>query len=141
MRISFKVPGVPQGKGRPRFVRATGQTYTPPETKQYEKKVQESFLSSRSAGDGRDAIESAFSAFIVAYFPIPKATPKKTRAVWGEEHTPFLHKPDADNIAKIILDSLNGLLYKDDSLVADMTVLKRYSENPRVEVEIETIEG
>jgi len=45
-------------------------------------------------------------------------------------------KPDADNIAKIILDGCNGILYKDDSQIVKLISEKKYSENPRVEVEI-----
>ena len=33
-----------------------------------------------------------------------------------------------DNIAKIILDSLNGIAYKDDSQIIELTVLKMYTE-------------
>jgi len=44
------------------------------------------------------------------------------------------NKPDLDNIAKIILDSLNGIAYKDDSQVVSLTVIKHYSDNPCVVV-------
>ncbi len=44
--------------------------------------------------------------------------------------------PDADNIAKSVLDALNKVAYKDDSCVVDLIVEKWYSENPRVEVYI-----
>ena len=33
-----------------------------------------------------------------------------------------IKRPDTDNIAKIVLDSLNGLAYKDDSAVVDLVV-------------------
>ena len=45
-------------------------------------------------------------------------------------------KPDCDNIAKIVLDALNGIAYHDDAQVAELTVIKTYSRAPRVLVEI-----
>ena len=48
-------------------------------------------------------------------------------------------KPDADNIAKAILDALNGLAYYDDAQVVHLEVQKRYSNEPRAEVFINDI--
>ncbi|XZN30187.1 RusA family crossover junction endodeoxyribonuclease [Clostridium perfringens] len=46
-------------------------------------------------------------------------------------------KPDVDNIAKIILDSLNGVAYKDDSQIVDLRIIKSYTEETeRVEFEL-----
>jgi Holliday junction resolvase RusA-like endonuclease len=47
-----------------------------------------------------------------------------------------IKKPDLDNIAKIIADSLNGVAYRDDSQIVESSVAKFYSDFPRVEVEI-----
>ncbi|WP_423739149.1 RusA family crossover junction endodeoxyribonuclease [Clostridium sporogenes] len=46
-------------------------------------------------------------------------------------------KPDVDNIAKVILDSLNGLAYKDDKQIVTCGISKWYGEDPRVEVILE----
>jgi Holliday junction resolvase RusA-like endonuclease len=45
-------------------------------------------------------------------------------------------KPDYDNLEKFYLDCLNGIIWADDSLVIDAEAHKRYSEEPRVEIEI-----
>lgn len=45
-------------------------------------------------------------------------------------------KPDADNIAKIVLDALNGVAYTDDTQVVNLSVQKRYGEVAEVKVEI-----
>lgn len=37
--VVFTIPGEPCGKGRPRFVRQTGRTYTPEKTARYENLV------------------------------------------------------------------------------------------------------
>ena len=49
-------------------------------------------------------------------------------------------KPDCDNIAKIVLDALNKIAYKDDSQVIELSVKKLYSEVAKVSVHIEEIE-
>ena len=51
----------------------------------------------------------------------------------------YTKKPDADNIAKIILDSLNGLAYKDDSQVSALMVLKDYGTENKIIVELEEV--
>ena len=48
----------------------------------------------------------------------------------------YLHKPDSDNIAKAILDSLNEIVYKDDNQVADLLVIKKYGQEDKVKIEI-----
>lgn len=48
-------------------------------------------------------------------------------------------KPDTDNIAKSILDSLNGIAYLDDKQVIRLTVEKWYAEVPSVSVKIKEV--
>lgn len=42
-------------------------------------------------------------------------------------------KPDADNIAKSILDSLNNIAFTDDSHVIELSVRKLYGTFPHVD--------
>ena len=77
---------------------------------------------------------------IYAYYKIPKSTSKKKRAEMLEGRIFPTIKPDADNVAKIILDALNGVVYEDDKQVVGLLTLKRYSEEPRVEVIINEVE-
>ena len=48
-------------------------------------------------------------------------------------------KPDTDNIAKSILDSLNGIAYLDDKQVIKLVVEKYYAEVPSVSIEIKEV--
>jgi Holliday junction resolvase RusA-like endonuclease len=50
------------------------------------------------------------------------------------ERVYYNHKPDLDNLAKIILDSLNGIAFDDDRQVVRLEVSKFYSDRPRAEV-------
>ena len=50
-------------------------------------------------------------------------------------------KPDADNIAKVVLDALNGVAYEDDKQVVRVTISKVYSfEKEGLEIEIGVVE-
>ena len=131
MTITFVVPGAPQGKARPRVTRA-GHAYTPEKTKAYETVVRKCYLQDvgmRHFPDG-----AAIKAHISASFPVPKGTNKKDRQAMLDGKIQPTKKPDADNIAKIILDALNGYAYKDDACVVRLTVSKHYGEEADVMV-------
>ena len=49
-------------------------------------------------------------------------------------------KPDSDNIIKIVLDGLNKVAYYDDAQICKLSFEKRYSQTPRVEVKIKSLE-
>lgn len=47
------------------------------------------------------------------------------------------YRADVDNLAKLILDALNGVIYADDSQVISLEVAKRpAAENPETRVEV-----
>jgi len=48
-----------------------------------------------------------------------------------------VYTPDTDNLAKFIMDALNGVYYKDDSQVYSLEVLKRYGEEDSVRVQLD----
>lgn len=131
--IKFIVHGKPTGKGRPRFVSREKyvQTYTPEATRKYEKLVQMEYL---MVAD-KNTSENAVRMEIKAIFEPPKSISKKKRdELIGK---PYLHKPDGDNIIKIICDALNGIAYKDDKQIYLVAISKVYGEESMVEVEIE----
>ncbi len=65
-------------------------------------------------------------------YEIPKSYSKKKKKKLMNQGYP--HKPDVDNIAKAILDSLNGIAYKDDAQVTCATIFKKYAEEDFVSV-------
>lgn len=122
--ISFTVPGTPQGKARPRVVRSASggsHIYTPDKTVAYEELVR---LKCREACSC--PLTGPLSAEIEAIFPIPKSTSKKARQLMEYGQVRPTKKPDADNIAKIILDAINGIAYEDDAHVVRLSVVKDY---------------
>lgn len=67
----------------------------------------------------------------IFYFRIPAtAKNKKTHKSEGNYH---FYKPDASNLVKFVEDAANGILFKDDCLIAHINAEKRYSAQPRTE--------
>ena len=132
MVIQFTVPGEPKGKGRPRLGRS-GHAYTPHDTAQYENLVKVCFT---EAVPDYQAMDCEVWVDIVAFYKIPKSVSKKKALDMAMGFIRPMKKPDLDNIAKIICDSLNGIAYGDDSQVTKLTVRKYYAAEPRVEVKI-----
>lgn len=135
MRIEFNVAGKVQAKQRPRF---NGKfAYTPKETIAYENWVKTCYLNKYR---GQKPLEKPLKVKIIAYYDIPKSTSKKKQQqMLNGEIYPTV-KPDTDNIAKGILDSLNGIAYLDDKQVVKLEVEKYYSNNGYVAVMIEEME-
>lgn len=132
--MELEILGRPQGKGRPRLGKYS--TYTPKKTHEYEELVKICF-SNKYNVDKRPT-DKPLKCKIRAYFKIPTSysKPEKNKLI-GQ---PYPHKPDCDNIAKIILDSLNGLAYIDDNQIVDLKVEKWYTtDEEKVLLEIEEI--
>lgn len=134
--IEFEVPGKPQGKGRPRFARmgAYVKTYTPAETESYENLIKLS-----CAAVCKNPLPGPLRIVIMAYYPIANSwSNKKKNSALNHQIRPTV-KPDYDNVAKVVCDSLNGIAYKDDTQIVEAHAFKYYSERPRLEVQINEI--
>ena len=134
-KIEFFVPGTPVGKGRPRAARrgAGLVMFTPGKTADYEALV------AATAGNAMRAhqlLDGPLEAVLDVRFPVPVSWSKarRARALAGAEwHT---SKPDADNVAKAILDACNGVVFRDDAQVVVLIATKAFSEEPGVRVVI-----
>jgi Holliday junction resolvase RusA-like endonuclease len=90
----------------------------------------------------RCALTAAMAAIVAplavlrAIFPVPASWSERKRqqAITGDIKPG--KKPDLDNIAKAWNDALNGVAYRDDSLICQMTLDKRYGPQPLVVVTI-----
>lgn len=143
MNICFTVPGEPRGKARPRVTRfknGRSHSYTPKPTKDYEELVKIQYR--QAAADKRFADDTPLRMLVLAYFSIPKSTPKKKRQAILDKLIWPIKKPDYDNIAKIVSDALNGIAYRDDSQIVDGHCIKLYTPcAPYVEVNIGEFQG
>ena len=77
--------------------------------------------------------EGAVRVAIRTFRTLPKSTPKRV------ESAPDTIIPDADNIAKAVLDALNGVAFADDSDVVELLVEKapRTRTEERMEITVE----
>lgn len=133
--IKFEILGQPMAKQRPRVTRS-GIAYTPSKTVNYEALVKYTY---QSLYWNREPILGHIEAHITAVFPVTKSYSKKKTAELLAGHNNYDKKPDCDNLAKIILDALNGIAYKDDSQVTHLCVSKEYGIQPKVIVELKEI--
>lgn len=134
--IQFEILGQPIAKQRPRVTRS-GIAYTPSKTVNYEAVVR---LTYQSKYPRQEPILGRIEATIKAVFPIPKSYSKKKTEELLNGNYNYDKKPDCDNLAKIILDSLNGIAYKDDSQITVLHIAKEYGTQPKVIVMLKELE-
>lgn len=138
MKIEFTVPGEPRGKGRPRFTKS-GCVYTDAKTEEYERQVKIRYAMQYNTFSFEKNVPLKLQ--ITAYFAIPKSASVNRRNKMKSNEILPTKRPDADNIEKIIMDSLNKLAYYDDAQIIEVVVKKYYGDNPCVSVLIEDIEN
>jgi Holliday junction resolvase RusA-like endonuclease len=128
--IQIELAGVPVGKGRPRFVRATGRAYTPDKTRRYESDLR---LAAQDAMVGRDPLDGPVGVSIFAYMPVPESWSRKKRDQALLSIIRPVTKPDADNLLKAC-DALNGVVFRDDKQIVSAHIVKEYSAKPRLTI-------
>ena len=119
-----------RGKARPRFTRR-GIAYKDARDEAYEEAIVWAY---RAAGGRETGWTGEVSVTIRTNRKLPKSTRKSV------ESEPDTHKPDADNIAKSVLDALNGIAWKDDAQITKLVIWKlprARREKELLEVEIE----
>lgn len=150
MKIVFTITGNPFGKQRPYIVRGRNgmRGIKRKESILHENVAREAW---HQIYNGKKENDWDISIKIQAFYVIPKSWPKwkKQAALFGylrpNKKGPL--KPDVDNVAKWIMDSLNPAkighktvegtgVYRDDGQVVDLSFSSFYSDNPRTEVTI-----
>lgn len=118
--------GTPIGKARPRFGRTKSGnvvTFTPQKTRNFERDLR---ALAQVAMTGKTVLEGAVRVSVKVYFA------HKTKTGW------HVSRPDLDNIIKAVLDSLNGIVFDDDSAVCELLATKEYGEE-RIEVQVTNV--
>lgn len=110
------IPGRPVPKGRPRFGR-NGQVYTPKKTREYEELV---------GWYAKQCMTEPLEGNVMLHI---KTYVKNNVS------------PDLDNIAKAIMDGLNGVAYRDDRQVVCLSVQRIKGREERVEILLEEAEA
>ena len=137
--IRIVVDGAPVAKGRGRVGRMGNgavRVFTPAKTRTYEDVLR---YAAGQAMQGRDPFDQALSVAVVAYLPIPASFSRKKREAALEGVLLPTKRPDGDNYLKAALDGCNGVVWRDDSIIVDMTVQKRYATKPQLIIQVEPI--
>ncbi len=127
-QIRFVVRGLPVAQPRHKiraFMPANGkrpiaQTYLPSShpVNDWKEAIREGVT---DAMQGRSPLVVALSVRLTFGMPRPSSKVWKRKAMPMYPHTA---KPDVDNLAKAVLDALNGIAYLDDRQVAHLEVFK-----------------
>ena len=113
MKITVQIDAIPQG--RPRFYR--GVAVDPPKCK----KFKQDFALLIKSQYHDDPLNDSVCVSIKIYRNFNKSTNKR----YG----------DIDNLAKAILDACNGILWRDDSQIVDLHIVKHITDfKPYVEL-------
>lgn len=112
-KLAFTYRGKVRGQGRPRF--AGRRAYKARIDADYERSILAAY---RQAAGDLEPHAGGVAVEIEVHRRLPKSAPKSVK------QEPDLHKPDVDNVAKAVLDALNGVAWLDDCQVLDLHVVK-----------------
>ena len=136
-RIEIIIPGNPKSQQRHRHF-STGKfhgTYDP------SSKDKENFLLTVMNNKPEKPLDIPLCVDIYFYFSRPKAhyrTGKNSGLI--KESAPKYHvtKPDMDNLRKFVLDALNKVYWRDDSIICQGSTCKYYTEeSPKTQIIIQ----
>ena len=130
---TFEIPGEMRGKQRAKVTTrgGFGRAYTPQQTVNAE-----AWVKACAVQAGVQVLEGPLSLSLTVFKGVPESWSKKRRAAALANIERPTGKPDLDNIAKLIADSLNGIAWKDDSQVVTMTLEKFYGERPHARLTV-----
>lgn len=134
--ITLTIPGPPVGKQRARVVRSRAGfpvAFTPAKTKNYETLVRELFaLKYPGFVPLDDPVEMELDVFL----PIPKSASRRRRELMATGAIRPAVRPDLSNVLKSVEDALNGVAYRDDSMIVHQVIKKQFAYSPRVELRL-----
>lgn len=135
MRIT--IPIAPKPQSRSRFNGRTKRAYEASAMTAYKRAVSTHIMAYKPT-----LLEKCpISVHVTFYVYPPKyiRTDKKLVNLLESEALYVDKKPDLDNYFKAVTDAAEGLLYKNDSQIAAITMQKLYSLDPRTEIEVEEL--
>lgn len=141
--LTFSMSGAPRPKGRPRArVQKAGkgawaQVYTDPLTRRYEAAVRHV---AEGAMVGLEPFVGALSVSLRFRLGLAKSVSQRERAPVLAGERPYFGRYDIDNLAKAVLDALNGVCWADDRQITRLFVTKIAADRPGVDVRIEPLE-
>lgn len=141
--IRIVIPGIPRPlernrhrivtpKGRPSFV----ANYLPAQSAREQSVIRKIAY---DAMDGRAPIDGPLELRFVAYMGIAASWSRiKTADAITDRIRPTA-RPDLSNLIKQCEDAMNEIVYRDDSLITDCHLYKRFSDRPRLVIEVRSL--
>jgi len=124
MPMLYTIPGRPIPWARAGYNRETACIYD----RQKMERIQQKLLLEHQHG-ANPFYEGPLFLFMTFYMPINKSFSIRKKAEM--EGTHHFCKSDIDNLQKWVMDLSSNVLFKDDCQICDLSVRKRYSNNPR----------
>lgn len=135
MIYHFTIKGNPKAKQSVRFTK-TGHKYQPKELIQEEKNIRSQII--EQLPPNFELLKNAIKLEVVFYFPPLKTFNKKImNDIEKGLPVPKTTKPDLDNLEKMVLDAMQGVVYLNDSQIYYKSSQKYYSNTPQINITIE----
>lgn len=130
--ITFKIPGLPVAWARAGHRGPV--SFTPKKQRNFMaelKDVAAQAMEGRSPLDGPLMVEAVFA------WPWPKAMSVRKRAEPAAKWR--TSRPDADNLFKLVGDALNGVVWRDDAIIASSHAFKMHGDAAETRVRVRTL--
>lgn len=126
MQIELKILGEPKAQKRHRSVKMGNfnRQYDPSSADKKD------FLSIVQDNAPLEPFVAPLSVNMVFVFTRPKShyrSGKNSHILKDDAPIYHVSKPDCDNLAKFVMDALNKIYWKDDSLICSISVTKKYT--------------
>jgi Holliday junction resolvase RusA-like endonuclease len=112
-----------------------GQRFTPLKQRNYMAVLRDY---AERAMAGRAPLSGPVELSVTAIYPWPKSKSEKKRNAPGAKWK--TSRPDADNLLKIVKDSLNAITYQDDAQAARCLMEKHYGERSLLRVRVVSLD-
>lgn len=145
--INLKILGIPQPKQSARFAMRKGKggksfihKYQTKEVVQNERNI--AFDVKSQLPEGFVPFDSALKVKVLFVFPpLKNFTKSKLNALISGATIYKTTKPDlTDNLMKGTMDAMNGLVFTDDAIIAEVESKKIFGLVPRIELEFEKLD-
>ena len=134
--VRFTVYGDPVPKARPRVYGNRG--VTPQKTKIQEQKI--ALVYKSQYHDAKFEKDVPLRMVVNFYIGVSKSETKlRQEKMIAGEILPTKRTGDVENLAKLVMDALNGVGYYDDAQIVELVAKRRYSRTPRTECFISSI--
>lgn len=136
MQIQFTVHGTPQPQGSAKAFVPKGWnraivTSANPKNKPWRQDMSAMAQQAMVAG-GHDLEMGAVRVTVTFWFSKPKSTKKSV--------VHKITKPDSDKLLRSVLDSMSGVVFKDDSQVVECHVFKSFADPEGARITVESLQ-